>query len=104
MLSGLCAGVKVLYGESGEGERRGRKRRREKGELVMLESIHSKLWAHSDFHDTMFSPQALSTKGTCLYMYVVLQLCGMYCSDVYVPYTYMYMYRCVFLICTWWCM
>ena len=68
MLSGLCAGVRVLYGESGEGESgEGERRRRERGELVMLESIYSKLWSHSEFHDVMFSQPALSTKGICIF-------------------------------------
>lgn len=44
MLRVLCAGVKVLYKEI-----------MERGDLVTLESIHSKLWAHSEFHTTMFA-------------------------------------------------
>ena len=62
VVSGLCAGVRVLYGESGEGKR-GKKWWRE---LVTLESIHSKLWSHPDFH--MFSSLAHSTKGIYIYI------------------------------------
>ena len=65
----LCAGAKVLYREG-----RGRVGR---GGLVTLESIHLKLWTHSEFNTIMFSTSdsVSSVKGhcynrLCMYMYV----------------------------------
>ena len=68
MVGGLCAGVKVMYRESrGEGEKERRRRRSKKESLVSLESLHSKLWTHSEFQEILFSGlhshQALSAKG-----------------------------------------
>ena len=58
VLGCLCAGVKVLYTERREEEgKRGEEggKRKRKGRLVSLSSIHSKLWGHSEFPDILYS-------------------------------------------------
>lgn len=79
MLSVLCAGVKVMCWKGGEGDGEGELVNRE---LMTLESLHSKLWSHPEFHQTMFSSleshQTVSTKGACshsVYVYAFVAEC-----------------------------
>ena len=67
VLGSVCAGINVLYRDSGDSSREGRRKSRSEG-LVSLESIHSTLLAHKEFHDILFSKldsqHSISAKGT----------------------------------------